>query len=96
MAGFLLFSPTMYPMEDTKMRATKRLAFIPAALAVCGIAAGCFSYHKTEETQPAPVVETAPPAVVAVPEASTSSTTTTTTDAPAVVEQQKTTTYSTP
>jgi hypothetical protein len=95
MAGFLLFSPITYPMEDTKMRSIKRLAIIPAAVAACGIAAGCFSYHKTVDATepPTTVVEPAP---VAVAPATTSSTTTTTTDAPAVVEQQRTTTYSTP
>ncbi len=78
------------------MRSIKRLAIIPAAIAACGIVTGCFSYHKTvDSTEPSPVVETAPPAVVTVP-ATSSSTTTTTTDAPAVVEQQRTTTYSTP
>ncbi len=88
------------------MRSFKRMAIIPAALAACGIATGCISYHKTvDETQPA-VVEAVPapaPALVAVPApvvtapVTSSSTTTTTTDtAPAVVERQKTTTYTTP
>lgn len=74
------------------MRSIRRLAIIPAAIATCAIMGGCFSYHRTDSTQPA-VVETAP-AVVAVP-ATTSSTTTTTSDAP-VVEQQRTTTVTTP
>jgi hypothetical protein len=90
----------MYPMEDTRMRSIKRMAIIPAVIASCGIVAGCFSYHKTVDETPAPVVETVPapvavvpaPAVVAAPV--TSSTTTTTTDtSPTVVERQKTTTY---
>jgi hypothetical protein len=74
------------------MSLMKRIAILPAAVAVCGIAAGCFSYHKTvDETQtPAPVVETAPAPVVTAPE--TSSTTTTTTDN-GLVQRQKTTTY---
>lgn len=71
------------------MLSIKRLAIIPAAVAACGLALGCVSYHKrVNETQPAPVVESTPPV--------TSSTTTTTTDTnPSVVERQKTTTYST-
>jgi hypothetical protein len=84
-------------MEGSKkMSLMKRIAIIPVAVAACGIAAGCFSYHKTvDETQtPEPVVETAPAPVVVAPPA-TSSTTTTTTDN-GLVERQKTTTYSTP
>ena len=80
------------------MNLMKRIAIIPAAVAACGIAAGCFSYHKTvDETQtPAPVVETAPaPAPVVVAPPVTSSTTTTTTDN-GLVERQKTTTYTAP
>lgn len=79
----------------------KRLAIFPAAIAVCGIVSGCFSYHKTVETAPAPaVVETVPapaPATVVetvpapAPMASSSTTTTTTTDN-GVVERQKSTT----
>jgi len=71
------------------MLSIKRLAIIPAAVAACGLAVGCVSYHKhVDETQPAPVVESSPAPV-------TSSTTTTTTDTnPSVVERQKTTTYS--
>ena len=63
------------------MSILRRIAIIPAAVAACGIAAGCFSYHKkVEETTPAPVVETAPaPAPVVVAPPATSSTTTTTT-----------------
>jgi hypothetical protein len=75
-----------------------RIAIIPAAVAACGIAAGCFSYHKTvdETSTPAPVVETAPaPAPVVVAPPVTSSTTTTTTDN-GLVERQKTTTYIAP
>ena len=72
------------------MSMMKRIAIIPAAVAACGIAAGCFSYHKqVDETQPAPIVETAP-----APQQS--STTTTTTSDNGVVERQKTTTYTTP
>jgi hypothetical protein len=84
-------------MEGTKkMSLMKRIAILPAAVAVCGIAAGCFSYHKTvDETSPAPVVETAPAPVVAVPSAETSSTTTTTTDN-GLVQRQRTTTYTAP
>ncbi|HXN13744.1 MAG TPA: hypothetical protein VN865_11590 [Candidatus Acidoferrales bacterium] len=90
------------------MRSIKRLAIIPAAIATCGIVAGCFSYHRTvdETTTPAPVVETVPapapvvevspaPAVVEAP-ATESSTTTTTTEGPGLVERQKTTTYTSP
>jgi len=73
------------------MSILKRIAIIPAAVAACGIAAGCFSYHKhVDETQPAPVVETTPPA----PQQST--TTTTTTSDNGVMERQKTTTYTSP
>jgi hypothetical protein len=72
------------------MKMLKRIAIIPAAVAACGIAAGCFSYHKhVDETQPAPIVETAP-----APQQS--STTTTTTSDNGVVERQKTTTYTAP
>ena len=81
------------------MSIMKRIAIIPAAVAAAGIAAGCFSYHKTvDQTTPAPVVESAPaPAavVVAPAPATTSSTTTTTTDN-GLVERQKTTTYTAP
>jgi hypothetical protein len=78
------------------MRSIKRLAIIPAAIATCGIVAGCFSYHRTvdETTTPSPVVETVPapapvvevtPPVVTAPAvveapATESSTTTTTTE----------------
>jgi hypothetical protein len=80
------------------MSLMKRIAIIPAAVAACGIATGCFSYHKTvdETATPAPVVETAPaPAPVVVAPPVTSSTTTTTTDN-GLVERQKTTTYTAP
>ena len=72
-----------------------RIAIIPAAVAACGIVTGCFTYHKTVEETPAPVVQTVPEPVVAVPAASSSSTTTTT-DNDGVVERQKTMTYTTP
>jgi len=80
------------------MRLMSRIAIISAALAACGIVTGCFSYHKTVDETPAPVVETAPaPVVETVPEpVSSSSTTTTTTDNGAVVQRQKTTTYTSP
>jgi hypothetical protein len=81
------------------MRFMNRIAIIPAVVAACGIATGCFSYHKTvDETQPAPVVEASPPPVVEVaPEPATSSTTTTTTtDEGGLVQRQKTTTYTAP
>ena len=79
------------------MSLMKRIAILPAAVAACGIAAGCFSYHKNvDETQtPAPVVETPAPAPVVVAPPATSSTTTTTTDN-GLVERQKTTTYTAP
>ncbi len=80
------------------MSIMKRIAIIPAAVAACGLAAGCFSYHKNVDatTSPAPVVETAPaPAPVVVAPPATSSTTTTTTDN-GLVERQKTTTYTAP
>ena len=77
------------------MKFISRIAFIPAAIAACGLTAGCFTYHKTVDTTPAPVVETTPAPVVAVPPATTSSTTTTTTDN-GLVERQKTTTYTAP
>jgi hypothetical protein len=69
----------------------KRLAILPAAIAVCGFVSGCFSYHKTVEPTTAPVVETVPVA----PSPAVSTTTTTTTDN-GIVEKQKTTTYSNP
>jgi hypothetical protein len=68
----------------------KRLAIFPAAIAVCGIVSGCFSYHKTVEPTTAPVVETVPAPAPAV------STTTTTTSDNGMVEKQKTTTYTNP
>lgn len=79
------------------MNFLKGIAIIPAAVAACGIATGCFSYHKSvDATTPAPVVETAPaPAPVVVAPPATSSTTTTTTDN-GLVERQKTTTYTAP
>ena len=80
------------------MSIMKRIAIIPAAVAACGIAAGCFSYHKhvDETSTPAPVVGSAPaPAPVVVAPPATSSTTTTTTDN-GLVERQKTTTYTAP
>jgi hypothetical protein len=78
------------------MRLINRIAILPAVVAACGIATGCFSYHKTVDATPAPVVETVPAPVVAVPPATTSSTTTTTTDSNGMVERQKTTTYTAP
>ena len=78
------------------MRSIKRMAIIPAVIASCGIVAGCFSYHKTVDETPPPVVETvpAPVAVVPAPVVTAPVTTTTTTDtSPTVVERQKTTTY---
>jgi hypothetical protein len=76
------------------MRFKSHLSIIAAAVAASGIVSGCFSYHKTVEATPAPVVQTVPEPVVTVPAAS-SSTTTTTTDNNGVVERQKTTTYTT-
>jgi hypothetical protein len=78
------------------MRLINRLAIIPAAIAVCAVATGCFSYHKSvDETQtPAPVVETTPAPVVVAPPATTSSTTTSTDNG--LVEQQRTTTVTAP
>lgn len=82
----------------------KRLAIIPAAIAVCGFVSAC-SYHKTVESStpspvvesaPAPIVETAPPVVVQpapAPMTSSSTTTTTTDNGSGLVERQKTTTY---
>ena len=84
------------------MRLINRIVIIPAVVAACGMATGCFSYHKTvDATTPAPVVETAPPIVettpaVVVPPAATSSTTTTTTDSNGIVERQRTSTYTAP
>ena len=78
------------------MSVMKRIAMFPAVVAACGIAAGCFSYHKNvDATAPAPVVETAPAPVVVAPAPETSSTTTTTTDN-GLVQRQKTTTYTAP
>ncbi len=69
------------------MTLLNRIAYIPAVMIVCAGVTGCFSYHKTVESTPAPaVVETAPPVT-------TSSTTTTTSDN-GLVQRQKTTTYS--
>lgn len=83
------------------MRFMNRIAIIPAVVAACGIATGCFSYHKTvDETQTPPaVVETTPPVVETIPEpspATSSTTTTTTTDNGGLVQRQKTTTYTAP
>jgi len=89
------------------MRSIKRLAMIPAAIATCGIVAGCFSYERTvdETTTPSPVVETVPapapvvevaPPVVTAPATESSTTTTTTEGVPGLVERQKTTTYTSP
>lgn len=80
----------------------KRLAIVPAAIAVCGFVSAC-SYHKTVDTStPSPVVESAPPVVESAPAPvvvqpapapmSSSSTTTTTSDNGGMVERQKTTT----
>jgi len=69
----------------------KRLAIFPAAIAICGIVSGCFSYHKTVEPAPETVVQTVPAPAPAV-----SSTTTTTTSDNGMVERQKTTTYTNP
>ena len=77
------------------MRFINRISIIPAALAACGIVTGCFSYHRTEETTPAPVVEMTPAPVVTVPQTS-STTTTTTTGSNGMEERQRTTTYTTP
>ena len=81
----------------------KRLAIVPAAIAVCGFFSAC-SYHKTvENTSPAPMVSSEPPPAQVVvqqpaPEPApapmtSSSTTTTTTDNGNMVERQRTTTY---
>jgi hypothetical protein len=78
------------------MRLTTRVTLLPAVLAACAIGAGCFSYHKTVDTSPAPVVETVPEPVVAVPATSSSTTTTTTDSSNGVVERQRTSTYTAP
>jgi hypothetical protein len=77
------------------MRFITRVTILPAVVAACCIGTGCFSYHKTVDSTPAPIVETAPEPVVTAP-ATSSSTTTTTTDSNGVVERQKTSTYSAP
>lgn len=66
---------------------TRKLAFHSlTALAVSGLLAGCFSYHReVSDTTPA---ATTPPA--------SSTTTTTTTNDNGTVEHQSTTTYGTP
>jgi hypothetical protein len=66
-----------------------RFAIVPAAIAVCGLVSAC-SYHKTVESNPAPVVEAAPAPAPAV------STSTTTTTDNGMVQKQRTTTYSNP
>ena len=68
-----------------------RLAIFLAAIAVCGIVSGCFSYHKTVKPTTAPAVVEAVPA-----SASAVSTTTTTTSDSGMVQKQRTTTYSNP
>ncbi len=58
------------------MRFISRIGILPAAVAACGIATGCFSYHKTVDETSALVVETAPrTTVVSVPATSSSTTT---------------------
>ena len=59
------------------------------------MASGCFSYHKTVESKPAPIVETVPEPVVTAP-ATSNSTTTTTTDDNGTIERQRTETYTVP
>jgi hypothetical protein len=78
------------------MRFISRIVIFPAAVVACGIATGCFSYHKTVDETPAPVVETAPETTVVPVPATSSSTTTTTSDSNGVVERQKTSTYTAP
>ena len=69
------------------MKLLSRIAYVPAVIIVCAGVTGCFSYHKSVESTPAPaVVETSPPV-------STSTTTTTSTDN-GLVQRQKTTSYS--
>jgi hypothetical protein len=77
------------------MRILSRIAIVPVAIAACTIATGCFSYHKTVDSQPAPVVETAPEPVLTAP-AISSSTTTTSTDSNGMVERQRSSTYTSP
>jgi hypothetical protein len=36
------------------MRFISRIVIFPAAVVACGIATGCFSYHKTVDETPAP------------------------------------------
>ena len=93
--GRLLAVSQLNPRRRIQEMRLNRIAIIPTALAACGIVTGCFTYHKPVEEAPAPVVQTVPEPVVAVPAASSSSTTTTT-DNDGVVERQKTTTYTTP
>jgi hypothetical protein len=64
----------------------KRISYLGATVAIGGLLAGCFSYHRQ-------VTETTPPAVVSAPASST--TTTTTTNDNGTVERHSTTTYST-
>jgi hypothetical protein len=69
------------------MRLIHRVVTIPAVLAACVMATGCFSYHKhvDETSSPAPVIEATPPSsttVVTPPPAQSSSSTTTTTTTP--------------
>jgi hypothetical protein len=78
------------------MRFIRCIVILPAAVVACGIATGCFSYHKTVDATPAPVVETTPETTVVPEPTASSSTTTTTTDSNGVVERQRTSTYTAP
>lgn len=84
------------------MRLIGRIVLVPAAIVACGLVTGCFSYERTVDTTPVPVIETAPPVVEVTPAplvvspATTKSTTTTTTDSDGVVQQQRLSTYTTP
>jgi hypothetical protein len=78
------------------MRFITRITLLPAVVAACTIGTGCFSYHKTVDTTPPPVVETVPEPVVTVPATSSSTTTTTTDSSNGVVERQRTSTYTAP
>ena len=68
------------------MDLVKRISYLGIAMAISGLLAGCFSYHREVVTEPStPAAESAP---------TSSTTTTTTTNDDGTVQRRSTTTYS--